>query len=299
MLYRDGKTEAKWDGLCPEPNNFRKRRKEKNTTSTMVNEQRQLRTIEKSNQQSSNLYQCRKLWVVRWRWSHFRAPDPSRDINVETFRSATTETTTYHDKASNWRQKRVDNDRQHRKTTTSNQQSTNLCQYFRSLATRIYKYHCRSCSTRGDILAESLHANRTRLTKWTVLCVFIVDDCCLLDTEKERFRFWCRFCGANDCHIFHWPWRKNGGDRAPAIVTDDHWFQFEASEGGRRGPCPCAMAGKGPPFPDPTDHRLCVRVCVVYCIATAWGGARNGIVKEWFQRKIRLLHGVHSIHNLR
>ena len=126
----------------------------------MVDDRQQQQPIEKSNQQSSNLCQYRMLWVVRWRWSHFRAPNPSRDINVETLRSATTETTTYHDKASNRRQKRVDDDRQHRKTTASNQQSTYLCQYFRSLATRIYKYHCRSCSTRGAIDAQSFACQR-------------------------------------------------------------------------------------------------------------------------------------------
>ena len=139
------------------------------TPSTMVNERRQLRMIEVGNQQSSNLHQCRKLWVIRWRWSHFRAPDPSRDINVETLRSATKKTTTDHDKASNRRQKRADNDRQHRQTKTINQQSTIACQYFRSIATKLCKCYHRSFSTRGDILAESSHGNRTRLTKLTVV----------------------------------------------------------------------------------------------------------------------------------
>ena len=103
----------------------------------------------------------------------------------------------------------------------------------------------------------------------SIPCVFIVNDCCPLETEKERFRFWCRFCGANNCHIFRWQWRKIGGDRAPVIVTEDHWLQFEADKGGRRGPCPCAMAGKGPLFPDPTDHQLCVHVCVL-CLVLLW-----------------------------
>ena len=59
--------------------------------------------------------------------------------------------------------------------------------YFGSWGTRISKFHCRSCSTRGAIGAQSLHPNRTRLTKLTVW-INIVYVSSLMDTIQ---------CGAN------------------------------------------------------------------------------------------------------
>ena len=60
------------------------------TTSTMVNDRQRLQTMGMRNQQQLNLRQYRKLWVLRWRWSHFRAPDPSRDILSEVSHTTTT-----------------------------------------------------------------------------------------------------------------------------------------------------------------------------------------------------------------
>ena len=58
-------------------------------------------------------------------------------------------------------QKWLDNDCQDRQTTANNQQSTSYWHYLRSIATRLCKCHHRSCSTRGEIDALSLHANGT------------------------------------------------------------------------------------------------------------------------------------------
>ena len=115
--------------------------------STMVNARQRLRLMEMVNQQSTSFDPQMKRQFTRWSRSPCRAPDPSRDIDVETLRSATTETTTYHDKVCKRRQKRADDDRQDRQTTASNEQSTNFYLYFRSLATRICECHCCICST--------------------------------------------------------------------------------------------------------------------------------------------------------
>ena len=139
------------------------------TISTMVNDRQRLQTIEKTNQQSTSFCLQMKRHFVRWRWSHLRAPGPSREIVQGNSHSATGKTNEYHDKASKSTQKWLDNDRQQRQTTASNQQSTIFCRYFRWWETRLCKFHRRSCSTRGEIVLESLHANRTRLTKLTVL----------------------------------------------------------------------------------------------------------------------------------
>ena len=66
----------------------------------------------------------------------------------------------YYDKASNRLPKWTDDDRQHRRTTTIIQQSMSMRFYLRLLATRICKFHCHSCSTRGDIVTESFACQR-------------------------------------------------------------------------------------------------------------------------------------------
>ena len=126
----------------------------------MVNERQRLQTIEKSNQLSIKRHYQFGWRSVRWRWSHFRAPGPSREIVQENSHSATTGTTTYHDKVCKRQQKWLDDDRQHRQTTASNQQSTKRHFYLRLLATRWCKCHYCSCSTRGDIVTESFACQR-------------------------------------------------------------------------------------------------------------------------------------------
>ena len=69
-------------------------------------------------------------------------------------------TNEYYDKASNRLPKWTDDDRQHRRTTTIIQQSMSMRFYLRLLATRICKFHCHSCSTRGDIVTESFACQR-------------------------------------------------------------------------------------------------------------------------------------------
>ena len=56
--------------------------------------------------------------------------------------------------------KRADNDRQHWQTKKDNQQSIAIRVQFGSWVTRIYKCYHRSCSTRGDIPAESFACQR-------------------------------------------------------------------------------------------------------------------------------------------
>ena len=97
---------------------------------------------------------------MRCRWSHLRALDISPDIDVENSHSATTETTTYHDKASKSTQKWLDNDRQHRQTGQSHRQSTSIRCYFRSCETRICESYCCSCSTSEAIVLESFACQR-------------------------------------------------------------------------------------------------------------------------------------------
>ena len=91
-------------------------------------------TLDKREEQSTiyMLFSHLKRHFVCWCWSYFRAPGPCREIVQENSHSATTKTNEYHNKASKSTQKRADDDRQHRQTTASNQQSTSFWRYFRS-----------------------------------------------------------------------------------------------------------------------------------------------------------------------
>ena len=65
-----------------------------------------------------------------------------------------------HYKASNRRRKWLDNHCHHRQAGQSNQQSTSIWRYLGSCETRLCKFHCRSCSTRGAIVLESFACQR-------------------------------------------------------------------------------------------------------------------------------------------
>ena len=129
------------------------------TTSTMVNDRQQLQTMGMRNQQQLKLRQYRKLWVVRWRWSHFRAPDPSRDILSEVSHTTTTKNRLYYDKVCKSTQKWADDDRQYRQTKKDNQQSIKKRIQFAARGTRLCKFHRRSCSTGGAIDAQSFECS--------------------------------------------------------------------------------------------------------------------------------------------
>ena len=120
----------------------------------MVNERQRLQTIEKSNRQSNRFCSELKWHFVRWCWSRVRPADSLADIVANASHMTTKTTNEYYDKESKSTQKWLDDDRQHRQTTASNQQSTTFCSYFRSYETRLCKFHCCSCSTRGDIILE-------------------------------------------------------------------------------------------------------------------------------------------------
>ena len=168
VQYSVDGSKSKRDRVCPEPNNFPKRLREKKP---------------------------HRRWCTtgsdykRWGWGINKnlscasigsyglydgvGPIFERQTLPEIFypkfhTRQRRKTTAYHDKVCKSTQKWADDDHQDRQTTVSNQQSTRLCQYFRSLATRLCKYYCRSCSTRGEILAESFACSCPWLTKLTV-----------------------------------------------------------------------------------------------------------------------------------
>ena len=88
----------------------------------------------------------------------------------------------YYDKASNQRQKRADDDRQHQPTTASNQQSTSHINYLRSWGTRICRCHRSTCSTTGAIDVQSFACSCRWLTK------FMVQEWAELDRVKQKRR---------------------------------------------------------------------------------------------------------------
>ena len=139
----------------------------------MVNDRQRLRTIEKSNRESTTIVNHQKRSWLRWRWSHVRAPGTFQETNAFVSRTTTTKTNEYYDKASKSTQNCLDDDHQQRQTGQSNQQSTRNWHYLRWWDTRLGKCHRRICSTRGAIDAQSLHANRTRLTKLTGFLLFV------------------------------------------------------------------------------------------------------------------------------
>ena len=126
----------------------------------MVNERQRLRMMETANQQSTRKTLHFGRWTVHWQWSHVREPDPSQEIDAPVSRTTPTKHRFCYDKVRKRQEKRADDDRQHRQTTVSNQQSTKRHVYLRLLATRICKWYCRICSTRGAIDTQSFAYQR-------------------------------------------------------------------------------------------------------------------------------------------
>ena len=63
----------------------------------MANERQRLRTIEKSNRESTTIVNHQKRSWLRWRWSHVRAPGTFQEIAAPVSRTTTTKTTTFGD----------------------------------------------------------------------------------------------------------------------------------------------------------------------------------------------------------
>ena len=66
----------------PRTQSFLETTEREKTTSTMVDDRQRLRTMDRINQQSTKQINHRKRWDLQWHWFHFRALDPSREIDA-------------------------------------------------------------------------------------------------------------------------------------------------------------------------------------------------------------------------
>ena len=132
----------------------------------MVDYRQRLRTMDRINQQSTKNINHQISHTVWWRWSHFPAPDLSRDIDA--FVSDTT-TTKQNDRLSRQSmqlsQKWTDHDRKHRQNKQGNHTATGNFKNFRSYETKSSMCHCCIWSTRGDIDYQSWHVDGAQISK--------------------------------------------------------------------------------------------------------------------------------------